>query len=87
MATVESLVPGDFVTNGSMSAVFIARTVHPLWPELQLVVWRLIGEPVDWSHDALSHRQDVGTVVRASPEQRITRLRAALLGRAWLGGA
>jgi hypothetical protein len=77
---VEELTPGDLVTNGPMQAVFVARCPHPLFDGLQLVIWRMLGAPIVWSHDALSLRQEVGEAVDATPEQRTVRLRAALLG-------
>lgn len=84
MATVSNLIPGDLVTMADQSATFVARTQHPIWNHLQLVVWRMpAGHPVgDWSHDALDARQDVGEVAPATHEQRVNRLRAALLGGA-----
>lgn len=80
---VVDLIPGDEVTIfGGSSAVFVARTDHPIWPNLQLVVWRLPkGHPIgEWSHDALSPVQEVGDVTRSTPDERQARLRAALLG-------
>ena len=81
MSRVEELRPGDLVTNGGMSAVFIARCQHPLWPHLALVIWRLIGGPEEWSHDALDLRQDVGEVQPGDQAERERRLRESLLHR------
>jgi hypothetical protein len=78
LTAVAELIPGDLVTQAGTSAIFIARSTHPLWPNLQLVVWRL--DDGSWSHDALDARQDVGDVEPAGDESRTARLRAALLG-------
>lgn len=82
MINVESLTPGDRVHLAGMSAVFVVRTQHPLWPHLALVVWRL--DTGEWSHDALDFRQDVGEPEPATPELRVANLRAALLHRSQL---
>lgn len=79
MTTVEELMPGDRVVHAEDSAIFVARTTHPIWPHLQLVVWRM--EDRSWSHDALSAHQEIfGTVEQASADERMLRLRRALLG-------
>ncbi|HEX6869935.1 MAG TPA: hypothetical protein VF163_02455 [Micromonosporaceae bacterium] len=75
MTTVTDLVPGD-LTAGS---VFVAQCPHPIWPHLRLVIWQLADG--SWSLDALDPRQDVGRVELSTPEQRMDRLRAALLGQ------
>jgi uncharacterized protein (DUF779 family) len=77
--TVAELVPGDLVVNTHRSAVFIARTQHPLWPHLQLVIWHLHEPGYEWSLDALDARQEVGDITPASDEDRAMRLRSALL--------
>jgi len=77
-ARVAHLQPGDEVTTAGMTAVFIAATKHPLWPSLQLVVWRLADG--EWSHDALDARQEIGHISPSTTEERHARLRAALLG-------
>ena len=77
MATVAELAAGDLVSQGGMSAVFISRGVHPIWPTLMLVIWRL-GD--GWSFDALDLHQDVGDVAPSTVHDRQQRLRAALLG-------
>lgn len=59
MATVGELTPGDVVDG----AIFIARTTHPIWPNLQLVVWRMSDRSI--SLDALRSNQHVGSVTRA----------------------
>jgi hypothetical protein len=81
MATVAELAAGDLVTSCGMSAVFITRSVHPDYPTLMLVAWRL-GETLGggWSFDALRPDQDVGQVVPSSIRDRTDRLRAALAG-------
>lgn len=78
MSRIYELTPGDLVTNADMSAVFVARTEHPIWPHLQLVIWRMDGG--SWSHDALDARQDVGLIRLATAEERASRLRDALRG-------
>lgn len=73
------LLPGDEVhLPPDASAVFIAQTQHPLWPQLQLVIWRLADG--SWSHDALDFHQQVGTRTPSSYADRMARLRTALLG-------
>lgn len=78
MATVAELAAGDLVTQAGMSAVFISRGVHPIWPALALVIWRL--DNGGWSFDALDFRQEVGDVTPSDSRDRQQRLRAALLG-------
>lgn len=80
MTTVAELIPGDVVDNGLDSATFVARTQHPLWPSLQLVVWRMADG--SWSHDALHTSQDVGQARSADVFARQAALRWALLGGA-----
>ena len=75
-AQVVDLVPGDRVENAGMTAVFVARTEHPLYPYLQLVIWRL--QDGTWSHDALDEREWIGRVLAG--EDRAANLRASLLG-------
>jgi hypothetical protein len=75
---VSDLLPGDRVTQGADSAVFVAQTEHPLWPDLRLVVWRLANGM--WSHDALSPAQDVGEMTPSTADERKGRLQSALLG-------
>lgn len=77
-ALVNDLQPGDMVTLGGMSAVFIARTDHPLWPVLQLVVWRLDDGTA--SFDALSPDQEVGELAPATRAERYDRLVDAVRG-------
>lgn len=83
MTTVINLTPGDAVPMPlGGEATFIAQTAHPIWPYLQLVVWRMPEGHAggDWSHDALSPVQDVGEALPATTVQRQDRLRIALLG-------
>lgn len=61
-----------------MSAVYVTQAQHPIWPHLQLVVWRLVDGT--WSHDVLDSRQFVGTVAPSTAGERQKRLKAALLG-------
>lgn len=77
MTRVIDLLPGDLVTVDHESAVYIAQARHPLWPSLQLVIWRM--ENGSWSHDALSPAQDVGRAAPSTAEEREQRLRRALL--------
>jgi hypothetical protein len=83
---VIDLLPGDHVTmpGARKPATFVASTAHPLWPHLQLVVWRLpAGHSAgDWSHDALDLRQVAGTRVPSTHGERQSRLRDALMGGA-----
>lgn len=83
MSAVGDLSPGDLVTLSvtDLSAVFIARTEHPLWPHLQLVIWKMPDG--SWSHDALFAHQEIGTITPSAPEERTARLRRAL----WNGRA
>lgn len=76
MTTVQNLVPGDLVENSGASALFVAQTEHPIWPSLQLVIWRMPDG--SWSHDALDARQDVGQIA-ADQVGNVERLRKALL--------
>jgi hypothetical protein len=79
MTTVAELIPGDIVDVLPLSSgTFIARTQHPIWPHLQLVVWRLADS--SWSLDALDARQDVGEARAATHLGRDLALRDALLG-------
>jgi len=77
IARVLDLQPGDEVSLPGDSAVFIARTDHPLYIGLDLVIWRLADG--SWSHDALNSRQVVGEVTPSTDVGRIDRLRTALL--------
>lgn len=72
------LQPGDEVTNAGMSAVFVAATQHPIWPSLRLVVWRM-PDGRGWSHDALNAQQEIGVVTPSTLEERMARVRKALL--------
>jgi hypothetical protein len=77
MAPVNQLTPGDIVTlSGFAPATFITRTTHPLWPHLELVIWR--DPNGEWHHDALMATQEVGHVQPATPDDRRRALRAAL---------
>lgn len=78
MTAVYALVPGDIVEHDGRAATFITSTQHPLWPHLQMVIWRLADG--SWSHDALSHAQDVGQVKPADLFSRKAALQRALLG-------
>lgn len=80
MSAVGDLLPGDLVTLSvtDLSAVFIARTEHPLWPHLQLVIWKMSDG--SWSHDALFAQQEIGTIAPSTSDERKARLRRALWG-------
>lgn len=84
MTTVAQLRPGDYVTIDDTSATYITQTQHPMWPNLQLVIWRM-GDG-SWSHDALSPQQDVGEAVVSTEAVRLQRLRSLFLGTQWPGG-
>jgi hypothetical protein len=77
MMMLAELVPGDLIHQGDMSAVYVTRSVHPIWPGLMLVIWRLEDE--GWSFDALKNNQDVGDPVPSTAHERKERLRHALL--------
>lgn len=80
MARVEHLQPGDILpgpTTMQPTATFITATPHPLFPGLQLVIWRM--DDGTTSLDALAATQEVGQPRAATPETRATALRAALL--------
>lgn len=77
MTTVRELVPGFVVVLDDRSATYITQTQHPIWPQLQLVIWRLANG--SFSLDALSPHQHVGDVVPSTREQREQQLRGALL--------
>ena len=78
MATVMQLVPGDLVTSGPESALFVTRTIHADHPHLMLVVWQLSDGT--WSFDALHPDQQVGQVTPSTIRERTDRLRTALTG-------
>lgn len=79
MTTVSELIPGDKIQiMDKLSAVFISQTTHPIWPHLQLVIWRL--SDWSWAHDALDSRQYIGEVDRLDPVQTTERLKEWLLG-------
>ena len=87
MTTVADLEPGDRLTmpwpfggTGEKTSTFVAQCPHPLWPHLQLVIWRM--DDLTWSHDALDARQELpGTIDRpADGFARLDRLHKAILG-------
>jgi hypothetical protein len=75
---VMDLQPGQRIHVGGMSAIFVARTRHPIWPTMQLVVWKM--DDGTWSHDALSMTQDVGQPDPWTVESLLGNLKEALLG-------
>lgn len=80
---VADLIPGDVVSAplSDLTAVFVTQCEHPLWPGLQLVIWRQ-GNPHQsrgiWFHDALSFEQVVGNTWATNDQDRIKALRWAL---------
>jgi hypothetical protein len=77
---VYELTPGDIVEIGKSKATFIARTSHPLFTNLSLVVWVLDSGKT--SLDALSPLQDVGNAYGGGKNA----LRAALLEKKRMEG-
>ncbi len=71
---VIDLVPGSIFDGHT----FVAQTVHPLWPNLQLVIWRL--RDGTWSHDALSPGQEIIGLDLKRSQNKTINLRRALLG-------
>lgn len=82
MTTVRELIPGDVVSGplGVLQATYVGRTDHPIYPGLQLVIWRMSDG--GWSHDALLADQEVGATEPTDAEGREAALRRALLGEA-----
>jgi hypothetical protein len=77
VTALPELQPGDLVEHSGMRAVYVAQCRHPIWPHLQLVIWRL--HDGSWSHDALDACQEVGQVMQATSAERRTQLRQALI--------
>jgi hypothetical protein len=79
MAAVAELQPGDLVTQGGESAIFISAVPHPNYRGLQLVIWHMntTGAGGKWSLDALSPRQEVGEVTPATAGDRWQRIQEA----------
>ena len=64
-----------------MSMIFIARAQHPLWPGLNLVVWRDVDRD-DLILDALDPNMVLeGKIYEADGETRLAWLRRGVLGR------
>lgn len=93
MARVCDLIPGDRVRMPGLDAerarggrragevawaLFVSRGPHPLFHDLQLVVWQLPSGR--WSLDALHAAQYIGETEPADITSRRAGLRAALLG-------
>lgn len=74
---VVDLRPGDVVRDfmDALGSIFVVATPHPVYPTLQLVVWRLADGT--WSHDALDARQVVGNRDDIDEHERARRLRAS----------
>lgn len=79
---VQDLVPGDRVRmkGGNSTAIFVARTRHPLYNTLQLVIWWLETDQ-RWSFDALDLRQHLPMTTLGSIHDRHDNLRKVLLGK------
>jgi hypothetical protein len=71
------LLAGHLVTSGGMSAVFVGSFPHPVWDNLDLVVW--VMEDGSVSLDALRRDQDVGEARPDTPAQRAVRVRQAVV--------
>jgi hypothetical protein len=75
---VQDLTPGDRWDNAAFGdAIFITKAPHPLFPELELVVWWLIQQK-RYSFDALRHTQELPGG-RLDQTDRKANLRIALL--------
>lgn len=68
IAVVQDLLPGNTVRMGEQSAIFVGRSDHPKYPNLQLVIWKL--DDGAWSLDALFDTQEVGEVEDETDEER-----------------
>lgn len=77
MTTVEELLPGDLVTNGTRRAVFITSCPHPVFHHLVLVIWRLGNGSLRL--DELLPGDEVGDVQPIEPAARAERLADALI--------
>jgi hypothetical protein len=75
---VQDLTPGDRWTSDTFGdTIFITKAPHPLFPELDLVVWWMIG-PKKYSFDALRHTQELPGG-RLDQTDRKANLRIALI--------
>ncbi len=74
---VYELAPGDVVEHAGERACHITHVPHPIFPNLQLVIWMLER---DGSHsfDALNAAQEVGQLVAQTTDERTVSLRLAL---------
>lgn len=79
MATrIMDLQPGDVfrmpdlgLGDGQKEGIFVGRLDHPLYGNLQLVLWRMADGT--WHHDALSAFQELdhmGEVLEVTPKER-----------------
>lgn len=68
IAVVQDLLPGNTVRLGGKSAVFVGRSDHPKYLNIQLVIWKL-GDGT-WSLDALLDTQEVGEMDDETDEER-----------------
>lgn len=74
MAKVKDLQAGDLVTiqGIGMTGIFIARSEHPGYPGLQLVIWKLSNGAM--SFDALLEEQEIGNIKPSTSQERGMRL-------------
>lgn len=73
------LVPGDrFQDAAGTAAIFVARTRHPLYSSLQLVIWWMEADR-RYMLDALDLRQHLGMSLVSSIHDRHANLRKAIL--------
>lgn len=78
-ARIAELRPGDVVTAINERWCFIGTMPSPLFPGLQMVIWR--GPDGQLSLDNLDGRQVVGDAEDVDGEERKRRLQAAIFGR------
>jgi ABC-type tungstate transport system permease subunit len=76
MAKLYELLAGDTVKLGDETATFIARSRHPKFHNLELVIWKLHRDN-SWSLDALRWYQEIGEVITSSPESKWREVRKA----------
>ena len=83
MVRIRDLKPGALVsTPGQEKMVFVGIVEsHPIWPSLQLVIWRERFGNRDWSHDCLDANMELPFDSHVSQEDCERRLRETLLDR------
>lgn len=78
MIKVRELIPGmEIVGPGSVLITFIIQQVHPIWPNFQMVVWKLHDN--SYSFDALDAEQEVGECIPFTQQELNDNLKRALL--------